>query len=343
VRDESTTMERLHAELLDAAAQVAARIDPEGAVLFLDRLARCEASGEIDVADAVALREREAERLARAAAEAIDPEELVTRGWILAAGEAAPGEAERWIGELVHAAIVAPWVADPVRARMFEVTDEATLMIEANPGPFLAAAASLVEDVRRFGRAERLACADLLRVCERLPKIAAIDDGAEAQGMAVQEAGAAYEPSADARAWLDDVLRSAPRELLEGADAALRDAGQWADKVTSLRRATRHLAGGAAPLRLAAKGAGELGEHVLLRRVPEGELLLSRDADRLYLDWYPSAHAESMEARARLDDDRALASAPLEGGVRWALPDRPDPLPIEVEVDGLRLKVVLPA
>lgn len=339
MRDESRTMERLHAELSDAAARVAERMNPEGAALFLDRLARCEASGELDVADAVALREREAERLARAAAKAIDPEELLTRGWILAAGEGAPGEAERWIGELAHAAVVAPWVADPVRARMLEVADEATLMIEANPGPFLDAAASLVE---RFGGAEQLACADLLRVCERLPNIAAID-GVRPPTLAVQEAGFANEPSADARSWLDDVLRSAPRELLEGADAALRDAGQWANKVTSLRRATRREAGEAARLRLAARSAGEVGEHVLLRRVPEGELLLSRDDDRLFLDWYPSAPAESMEATARVDDDRALVSAPLEGGIRWALPDRSDPLPIEVDVGGLRLKVVLPA
>jgi len=343
VKGEGTTMERVHAEFLDAAERVAERMDPEGAARFLDRLARCEAHGAFDVSDAVALREREAGRLAKAAAEAIDPEGLLARGWILAAGEAAPGEAERWIRELTHAVIVAPWVAEPVRDRMLEVADEAALMIEANPGPFVSAAASLVADLHRFGRVEHLACADLVQVCERLPEIAAIDGVEPAQAKAAKELEASYGAAANARVLLDDVLRSAPRELVEGAGAALRDARGWAEKVTSLRRAARREGGDAAPLRLAARSAGGIGGHVLLRRIPEGELLLSREADRLFLDWYPSAPAARVEATARAGEGGDLPRMPLEGGIRWALPDRSDPLPVAVDVGGLRLELVLPA
>lgn len=327
----------LAAELEEAMKGIARSIEPEAAVVFLERLARCEAF-DVEppiVREAAALRDREAARLSEAAAAGLDPDALLTRGYLLAQGDSDAGQLRRWTEELIRAAIVAPFVGGRAGERVREIVEETELLVEAHPEAF-GDSALVAADLGAHEHPEKLACGDLVETLEKLPRLAMVDHAS----VTVGESSAAYGRSGEG--WLDEVLARAPRELVEDAGAALRDAREWADRVTALRRPRQTGASREAPLRMAARRAGSLGEHVLLRKVAEGELLLTLDGDVLFLDWY-AADGRAPRAAEASAGGVELVPTRLEGGLRWALPAGSAPLPLEVRVDGRRLTLVLPA
>lgn len=170
------------------------------------------------------------------------------------------------------------------------------------------------------------------RYCRSLPQVPE-ESGASFSHLASVPADSKSSPR-----WLEAALEKLPLEQVEEAAQALRDARSWGTNVVALRRKARAATEESGPIRLAARRS-QPGEHVLLRRLDEGELVLTRLDDTLYLDWYGAASASLEVNGLRVD----AADEAIEGGTRWRLPTTEGELRIDARSGPHRIRMALPS
>lgn len=328
-------------ELLHEVQRLASTTTSGSTLVFLDRLVRCEAyppdeqerAGVRPIIEAAAAtREAEAASLGSWAAAGLDLEGLLDRGYRLAEGPGEEGEVVRWAWDLLLVANVAPYLEEPARNRALEVIEDALDLIEAHPARFREAA-SVAEDREsneRPGRIPDTLGKDLLRAFAETPELAAYDDSL---------------PDASKEDPMERWLRSVPPERLTEADEALRQARDWSGEVIQLRRAARAEKEAEVEdldrIRFAASSIASLsdgvGEYILLRRWLGGELVLSREGAEVFLEWYgPETPVVSFTPGA------PSAADPIEGGLRWRLPEGDEELRIDVAIGPNRIELVIP-
>lgn len=339
----STRIQRLRIlgeELLHEMRSLGSSVTSGAAIVFLDRLVRCEAFLPEEITEAkvgplleaaAAVRKEEEALLAEWAAAGLDLEGLLDRGYDLVEGAEDPGEIERWGWDLLLVANVAPYLPEPASDRAAAIIEDASILIEAHASAFakLAAVASDRRDQERPERIHDSLGEELLQAFEEAPILASIDEG---------------EAPAPPTKNLQEILSSLPPELVAKAGRAVQGAGGWVAEVVSIRTLARERAAASAvePLRLAAESNADygIGDRVLVRRTSAGEFVLSLEGSSLFLDFF----GESAPSLSVTHEETTTkeAPAPLQGGWRWPLPNVEAPLRIEADVGPTKIEFVLP-
>ena len=288
-------------ELLSNLERMADALTGRSACLFLDRLERLErleahldAHGREVLDTARAVRAESGEKIAEAAADALDLDGLAERGFAIAGG----GEEDPagFVSDALLVAEIAPRLPGAARVRADRVLELVASQVGGMPGAF-AGAADLAEQRRvaePLGQAP-VAVRSLVAAFARAPRVA--EDDAIAEQL---------EPSKQARDAFDARIRQerarAEPSLLDRIRKLFDDA---------VEAGARGVVAGRAAAR------GEVPPHALLRRAWNGEFLIRRDADRLWLEWFGDDRPRVFERHG--DGTVELTPEPVEGGLRWPL------------------------
>lgn len=201
-------------------------------------------------------------------------------------------------------------------ARLRAVLEEVCALVEAHPASFAPAATWAEAKLDARPRHHALLLLDALASA---PEREAMD--------------AAGEPSAS----FERLFASLPPEKVRAADEAIRGARAWEAQVHELfRRAAERTEA----VRFAARADSSFEEdYVLLARLEEGELLLTRNEAAVWVDWYGAG-----EPRLRIDGEE-LPPRPLPQGEgrRWPLPAKAPPFSLRLELGDLVHSVRIPA
>ena len=194
--------------------------------------------------------------------------------------------------------------------------EEIVGLVEAHPASFVEAEEWAKERLTESPGPWALRLLDALASA---PELAAIDE-AEAPAPAID---------------VDRLLALLPADQLAAADEALRAAAGWKAAVTALfdrARASAELP------RFAARSGAPDEDHVLLERIGEGELVLTRSHAELYVDWYgpgePALFAEGVELAPR--------NLPHGEGRRWLLPLHRRPIRLRLVTEDVAHSFEIP-
>lgn len=189
-------------------------------------------------------------------------------------------------------------------ARLRSVLEEICTLVEAHPASFAPAADWAEERVPLESGEHALILLDALAGA---PERAALDEVEAVEAVS-----------------LDRLLESLPEEGIGAADEAIRGARTWSARVVEL---FRRAAASADTVRLAASPEDAQEEdYVLLGRLDEGELVLTRGGPSVWVDWYGSG-----APRLTIDGEE-IAPRPLPQGEgrRWPLGSKQPPLSLRL-------------
>lgn len=200
--------------------------------------------------------------------------------------------------------------------------EELCALVDTHPASFAAAAPWAEERLEALGAEAGDRALLLLDALASAPERAAMDDEAlDLPGPA-----------------LDELLASLPPEGLEAADAAIRSARAWQAEVRQLFGRAEREARRPGIAVAALDGAPVEEDYVLLCRVAEGELVLTRNEATVFVDWYGRGEPELSVGGATLEP-RPL---PQGQGRRWPLPARARPYELRLELGPLAHSIELP-